>query len=126
MGPVIKVAAAAAGHFLYFTADDRSELLPDPDYLTFGVWMMAQEGPATSGMIRPITMAGADAFESDELAGLKGSAKYMGAATGYYATRASGSAEAASGRFTATATLDANFDTGRPVGADGATGNDSC
>ena len=112
-GPYIALydsAETPAGATLYFTADDRSELLSDPDYLTFGVWMMAQDGPAAGGLIRPIAMAGADAFGSDELAGLKGSATYTGAATGYYATRAAGSAEANSGRFTATATLKANFD----------------
>ena len=41
---------------------------------------------------------------------LKGSATYTGKATGYYATRNAGSFEAESGRFTATATLKANFD----------------
>ena len=103
------------GVSLYFKADNPETLLPDSDYLTFGVWMIAQDGPATSGYIRPIAMAGADAFGSDELAALKGSAKYEGEATGYYATRAAGSVEAESGRFTATATVTANFDTGSMV-----------
>ena len=44
------------------------------------------------------------------VADLKGSATYTGQAAGYYATRAAGSAEATSGRFTATTTLKANFD----------------
>ena len=117
-GPVIKVTTASVGTDIYFAADDRSELLPDPDYLTFGVWMMAQDGPAAAGLIRPIAMAGADAFESDELARLNGSATYEGQATGYYATRAGGSAEANSGRFTASAMLTANFDTGMGVTMD--------
>ena len=114
-GPVITVTGGADGQNLYFVADDRSELLPDPDYLTFGVWMMAQDGPAAAGLIRPIAMAGADAFTSDEMADLNGSATYEGQAAGYYATRAGGSAEATSGRFTASAMLTANFDRGRQV-----------
>ena len=55
-------------------------------------------------------MANASMFGQMHLKDLKGSATYEGQAAGYYATRAAGSAEAASGRFTATATLEANFD----------------
>ena len=95
---------------MLFKADDPSTLLPDPDYLTFGVWMIAQDGPATSGYIRPIAMASAEMFDQENLTALTGSAAYNGDATGYYATRASGSVEATTGRFTATATLMANFD----------------
>ena len=55
-------------------------------------------------------MANASMFDFENLKDLKGSATYTGQAAGYYATRAAGSAEATSGRFTATATLKANFD----------------
>ena len=99
---------------LLFQADDIATLIPDPDYQTFGVWMIAQDGPVTgnSGLIRPIAMANASAFSQEDLsaAGIIGSATYNGRATGYYATRDAGSFEAESGRFTATATLKANFD----------------
>ena len=107
------------GQQLLFQADDISTLIPDPDHLTFGVWMIAQDGPVTgnSGAIRPIAMANAGTFSQEDLAGmtaaedpLKGSATYTGQAAGYYATRDAGSFEAESGRFTATATLKANFD----------------
>ena len=99
---------------LLFQADDISTLIPDPDYQTFGVWMIAQDGPVTgnSGLIRPIATANASMFGQEDLAaaGIIGSAAYKGRATGYYATRNAGSFEAESGRFTATATLMASFD----------------
>ena len=113
-GPVVELMVVDAGtdadSHLLFKADDPSTLLSDPDYLTFGVWMLAQDGPAAAGYIRPIAMANATRFDQENAAGLNGSATYKGDAAGYYATRAAGSAEATSGRFTATATLMANFD----------------
>ena len=114
-GTTIHSAAVGTdGTGLLFKADDISTLLPDPDYQTFGVWMIAQDGPVTGndGMIRPIAKANAGMFDQEELAGdgIRGSATYKGQAAGYYATRNAGSFEAKSGRFTATATLMANFD----------------
>ena len=107
------VTVTVSEHLL-FQADDISTLIPDPDHLTFGVWMIAQDGPVTgnSGLIRPIAMANAGTFGQEDLAatGIIGSATYNGEATGYYATRNAGSFEAESGRFTATATLKASFD----------------
>ena len=100
---------SGAAHLL-FQADDVSALLPDPDYQTFGVWMIAQDGPAAAGYVRPIAMANASKFGQSDLRVLKGSATYNGQAAGYYTTRAAGSAEATAGRFTATATVSANFD----------------
>ena len=72
--------------------------------------MLAPDGPAAGGLIQPIAMASAGMFGQMHLKGLKGSATYEGQAAGYYATRDAGSAEATSGRFTATAILEANFD----------------
>ena len=92
--------------------------------MTFGVWMLAPDGPAAGGLIRPIAEANASMFGQMHLKDLKGSATYEGQAAGYYATRAAGSAEAASGRFTATATLEANFDVSsstRPADSSGGT-----
>ena len=113
-GTTIHADGAAENDGLLFKADDISTLLPDPDYQTFGVWMIAQDGPVTgnSGLIRPIAMANASMFDQEDLAeaGIRGKATYKGEATGYYATRNAGSFEAESGRFTATATLEANFD----------------
>ena len=103
------IALSGSGTF-YFKADSIETLIPDPDYHTFGVWMIAQDGPAAAGYVRPIAMANATAFDHENFDDLRGSATYTGQAAGYYATRAAGSAEATSGRFTATATLKANFD----------------
>ena len=57
-----------------FQADDISTLIPDPDHQTFGVWMIAQDGPVTgnSGLIRPIAMANASTFTQADMAGAVG------------------------------------------------------
>ena len=118
----ITIAGDAATTDLLFKADNIETLIPDPDHLTFGVWMLAPDGPAAGGDIATFAMANAGTIGQMYLKALKGSATYKGSATGYYATRAAGSVEPDWGRFTATATLKANFDEPHQDLPDAATG----
>lgn len=95
---------------LLFQADNIEDLIPDPDHLTFGVWMQVPDDRPSDGFIGRIAKANAAKFTQENLKALISKATYTGNAAGYYATRAPGKADAESGRFTATATLTANFD----------------
>ena len=95
-----------------FRADDHETLLPDTDYLAFGVWAEVPDAPTTAnpGRVRAFVKGSADAFSIADVHGLAGTASYSGSAVGHYATRAKGSHMAEEGRFTASASLTANFD----------------
>jgi hypothetical protein len=95
-----------------FKADNAEQLLPDKDYLAFGVWTVIPDVPtlANPGMVGAFTKASADAFDSQEINDLQGEATYTGPAVGHYATRARSDHAVDYGRFTATATITANFD----------------
>jgi len=103
---------------LLFKADDPDTVIPDRDYLAFGVWTEVPDQPTLSnpGRTRAFVHGSAGPFKSTEIMELNGTATYNGAAVGHWATRAKGSHLAEQGRFTATATLNANFDGGvQPV-----------
>ena len=101
-----------------FRADDHETLMPDTDYLAFGVWAEVPDSPTTAnyGKVRPFVDGSARQFDIEDVQGLTGSAEYAGGAVGHYATRAKGAHMVEEGRFTASATLEANFD--KSVGAD--------
>ena len=46
----ITLSTDSTGTF-YFKADNIETLIPDPDYHTFGAWMIAQDGPAAAGYV---------------------------------------------------------------------------
>ena len=96
-----------------FQVDNAETLLPDRDYLAFGVWTVVPDSPthANPGSVGAFTKASAAAFDSQEINALTGSASYEGPAAGHYATRAAGSHTVDMGRFTAKASITASFDT---------------
>ena len=110
------VTIVGVGNVL-FRADNAETLLPDSDYLAFGVWTEVPDSPtlANPGKVRPFVHGSAGAFKRADIMGLNGSASYSGGAVGHYATRAAGSHMADQGRFTADASLAANFDGGAEV-----------
>ena len=80
----------------------------DTDYLVFGAWL--NESVASSAARNAGVFAnGSDLFTPGNINGLEGKATYSGPASGNYAKRLSRSTMAAAGRFTATATLTADF-----------------
>ena len=107
------VADTTADAVLLFQADNAEQLLPDRDYLAFGTWTVVPDSPthANPGEVGAFVKASAPAFDSQDINGLTGSAKYEGPAAGHYATRAAGSYDVKFGRFTAKATINASFDT---------------
>ena len=90
-----------------FRADDHETLLPDTDYLAFGVWAEVPDSPTTAnpGRVRPFVKGSAAPFDIADVHGLSGSAKYSGGAVGHYASRAKGDHMVEAGRFTASAAL---------------------
>ena len=98
--------------YLLFKADDPYTVLPDQDYLAFGVWTVVPSSPthANPGRTRAFVDASAGAFNANMINMLQGEAKYEGPAAGHYATRAAGDHMVDYGRFTATARIEANFD----------------
>ena len=102
----------AGSTIVAFRADDPDQLLPDRDYLVFGVWAEVPSSPTTAnpGRVRPFVHGSASKFDIDNVNNLNGSAKYAGGAVGHYATRAKGDHMVTEGRFTAKASLTANFD----------------
>ena len=96
---------------LLFQANNAEALLPDKDYLAFGVWSVVPASPtqANPGEVGAFVKASAAAFDSQDINGLTGSASYTGPAAGHYATRDAGSYMVEHGRFTATATISATF-----------------
>ena len=97
------------GNWQFTPAAGAMVRVPDQDWMAYGAWMTTPDNP--TGMHRigvlhngfdPYTAA-AGAFTAGET-GLNGSATYSGGAAGIYVDGD------ASGLFTATATLTANFD----------------
>ena len=91
-------------------------LIADSDYLVFGAWLKRPESQVGIGYSAGISAAGkpydnseADTAEGIGMGLLEGKAKYSGDAAGHFAERFIGTAEAKSGRFTATAELTADF-----------------
>ena len=110
-GSVLTLTPTQNGN-LAFRADDHETLMPDTDYLAFGVWAEVPDSPTTAnpGRVRPFVHGNATAFSVGDVDGLAGSASYSGGAVGHYATRAKGDHMVTEGRFTASASLTANFD----------------
>jgi hypothetical protein len=103
-------AVLTAGNTWNFTPDDGVQAtVEDTDYLVFGAWLTEAVDTSTSRNVVAFAN-GADAFTTVESAPV-GKATYSGPATGYYAKRNRNSAATAAGRFTAAATLNADFDT---------------
>ena len=105
---------------LLFKADDPDTLIPDRDYLAFGVWTLVPDNPTQGnpGMTRPFVKANAPAFRANEIDDLQGTASYSGNAVGHWATREAGMHTVDYGMFTADLSITANFDTqsaSRPV-----------
>ena len=96
---------------LVFQADNPESLLPDSDYLAFGVWTEVPDSPtlANPGRVQGFVHGSANVFMWRHVAALDGTASYSGAAVGHYATRAQGAYMVEMGRFTADAALTANF-----------------
>jgi hypothetical protein len=99
-----------AGNWQFTPAAGARVRVPDQDWMAYGAWMTTPDNPAgvhRIGVLHngfdPYTAA-TDAFEATSEAGLHGSATYSGGAAGIYVDGT------ASGLFTATATLTANFD----------------
>ena len=107
----------SAATALLFKADDPDTVIPDRDYLAFGVWQEVPHNPtlANPGRVRPFATGNAGPFTMTQIMALRGSASYSGGAVGHYATRAAGSHLADMGRFTADVSLDADFDTEDPL-----------
>ena len=97
-----------------FRADDPETLLPDTDYLAFGVWTEVPDNPtlANPGRVRPFATGSATPYNPAAVEMLEGTASYSGGAVGHYATRAQGGHTVDYGRFTASSSLTANFDDG--------------
>jgi hypothetical protein len=99
-----------------FTPDAGAQaIVDDADYLVFGVWLTEPVNTAATRDLvafadgsQPFT-ADEDALTATLLNALTGKATYSGPASGYYAKRLRRSTQAAAGRFTATATLKADF-----------------
>ena len=106
------VTFTAGAGAVVFKADDPDMVIPDRDYLAFGIWSEVPDSPTTAnpGRVRPFMMGNATAYSIMNVHGLSGSASYSGGAVGHYATRAKGSHMVYEGRFTASASLTANFD----------------
>jgi hypothetical protein len=100
------------GGALLFKADDSDSLLPDSDYLAFGVWTEVPDSPtlANPGRVRPFATGNAGPFDHGDFKDLTGKAEYSGGAVGHWATRAQASHMVYSGRFTAKAEVEASFD----------------
>ena len=84
----------------------------DRDYLIYGAWLLkpdSQVGTAYAAALSASTEL--NMFIARNIAGLSGKAAYKGAAAGFFAERHIGTATAASGTFTATAELAADFAT---------------
>ena len=109
---MLSVSGSAAATSFIFRADNPDALLPDQDYLAFGTWTEVPDAPtlANPGRVRAFTAASAEMFNRASIGALQGSASYSGPAAGHYATRAQASHLVDYGRFTATATINANFD----------------
>jgi hypothetical protein len=109
---IVATSASSGLSDLIFRANNAEALLPDTDYLAFGVWTEVPDSPtlANPGRVRAFVGASAAIYKYRHLPDLAGSASYSGGAVGHYATRAQGAHTAEMGRFTASATLTANFD----------------
>ena len=103
--------SVTGGADLIFIADNPEALLPDTDYLAFGVWTEVPDSPtlANAGRVQGFVHGSANVYKWRHVAALDGTASYSGAAVGHYATRAQGAYTAEMGRFTADAALTANF-----------------
>ena len=117
----VQLIASNSDISLLFKADDPDQLIPDQDYLAFGVWTEVPDNPTLGnpGKLRPFVQGNAGAFSMADVGSLDGSASYSGGAVGHYATRAAGSHMADQGRFTAAASLMADFDGGDNVALTG-------
>ena len=107
-----QIYVTAVGPEIQFRANNAESLLPDTDYLAFGVWTEVPDSPtlANPGRVQGFVHGNATVFKYADVADLAGSASYSGAAVGHYATRAQGAYTVDMGRFTASAALTANFD----------------
>ena len=98
----------AYGIWEFRPASGAQTVSEDTDYLVFGAWL--NESVASSAARNAGVFAnGSDLFTAGNINGLEGKATYSGPASGNYAKRLSRSTMAAAGRFTATATLTADF-----------------
>ena len=106
------VAANTTEGVILFRAVDPDVVVPDRDYLAFGIWTEIPDNPtlANPGRVRPFVHGNAGPLSNAQVAALSGEASYGGGAVGHWATRAAGSHLADQGRFTASAALDADFD----------------
>ena len=82
----------------------------DKDYLIYGAWLLkpdSQVGTAYAAALSASTEL--NMFNGENIEGLSGTAAYKGTAAGFFAERHIGTATAASGTFTATVELAADF-----------------
>ena len=95
------------GQWQFVPAGDA--VITDKDYLIYGAWLDKPDSQVGIGYSAGLS-AGSELFTGANIAGLEGKAKYTGSAAGFYAERHVDSQGAASGTFTATAELTADFD----------------
>ena len=101
-------AADSDNAWRFTPASGAQAIVADGDYLVFGGWLTEATNTASSRNVAAFSN-GADPFTASNIEGLTGRATYSGPAAGYYAKRNRLSTAAAAGRFTATATLKADF-----------------
>ena len=116
-GTTLTLGEGTMAGSVLFKADDPDTVIPDRDYLAFGVWAEVPDSPTTAnpGRVRPFVKGSAGQFDIADVMPLTGSASYSGGAVGHYATRAKGDHMVEEGRFTASASLTANFDKSGPA-----------
>ena len=113
------MSVTTAGDWI-FTADaDETVLVADADYLVFGAWLDTADNPAGSRTAAAFASGGDPFTRAASMVLFSATGEevmYEGGAAGYYAKREAGSTEAASGQFTATAKLAADFGANNAVG----------
>ena len=97
------------------TAGAVTGTVPDPDYLTGGVWLIVpDDATSAAGYDFSAFADGSDPFLQNNLAAIQGSATYEGGATGVYSDTMGSSTEI--GYFDADVTLAASFGGGNDLG----------
>ena len=112
VGPVdLTFAPAGGGAAVTVAAAPNAAAVPRTDYLAFGNWQFVPADTTDAGAFAyGVYAAGGDPFHLENLAGLEGSASYVGAAVGKYA-RAPALGGSAIESFTADVELTAEFGT---------------
>ena len=104
---------------IYTDIDAPADKVPDSSYAWFGWWLNAPKANTAAHKVEAFA-GGTGGHRVDAAAAIEGSASYRGVAAGVYATRtfAGGvQTDATAGRFTAVASLSAEFGDGNAAGS---------